>query len=299
MYRIPLSLLLIAATAPGCNSFDPGAVREFQSDNQFYTQADERFGEKTKVFVNVSIGEGVRVDRNHQDRFKGSINALVESIASSMPGVTVVMRKNMDVLLQELEFQQSGMTRGPSARIGQMENPKYMVNAEFTNLLYDSRASRSLGSDYKNILKAEIQLTLVEMESARYLYNRVVSGIKVVRTDEAPADADTFRLMMSEILEENLDDLKATFMATVPVVGRVEATRGDREYARIDLGAPERIEEGMEFRVFIKQTLPGGRLSQKEIGELEVVQVMGDGSWAEFSGDKDSLLVGAKVELKK
>ncbi|MBJ6723864.1 CsgG/HfaB family protein [Geomesophilobacter sediminis] len=289
----------------------PGAVgvgwgekekRNFQRDSQ-----------RTEREINAKLSESVE---------DGVVNELV-----NMGGVKIFTRGELNKIMQEHKFQQSGLVDDSSiVQLGKMAGAKFMLTGSLTNvaLAYQTLdAAKDASQKYLGGFGAlmavgmesregwhidvDVTLRLLDVETGEVLLSKSMKGKEIIGKIPYP-NYDALVGGIKKASAKALQDARPDFSKYFMVRGYVFETRTSKDGAQkiglVSVGSKLGIKPGSKFTAIafeeIEDPINGSKVCDQQRIPLEVTatdQVQNDRAWVVIKGTPDQLARIKKGQL--
>ncbi|WP_456401209.1 CsgG/HfaB family protein [Persephonella sp.] len=267
--------------------------------------------------VNAKLGESVA---------EGVAAQLVE-----MGGAKVYTRRDLQKVLQEQQFQQSGLTdENTLVQLGKLAGVKYIITGSVNNVnlkwisaeyskkglsqhlgLVGAIAAAAIETQEGWNLSTDLTIKIIDVQTGEVVLAKNLSGREVLgKTPQISFDAiiGGIKKAAMDAIEEAKEDLSKYFKVRGYIIQTRTSPEKDSRFALINVGAKAGVQPGQEFYVYTFQVVvdPFKKTEECDMLRLPVTlevtnQVQDTKAWTIVKGDENQIMrvrVGQLVERK-
>ena len=194
--------------------------------------------------------------------------------------LTVVERQELDKILQEQKFNQSGLVNDDDAiRLGLLSGAKYIVVGNIPNARYNTETKITPAGVRYQLASAfiNLQIKIIKVESGDLVYTKSFD-FKSEQSRETDREKLLSTLLTGEFEKRVAREIVGSF--PIEIEGTILFIDGNSVY--IDIGSGYGVKKGMLFDVLSteERTNTAGRTVKisKKIGKIQVTEITGDDS---------------------
>ncbi|WP_457622361.1 CsgG/HfaB family protein [Persephonella sp.] len=267
--------------------------------------------------VNAKLGESVA---------EGITAQLVE-----MGGAKVYTRRDLQKVLQEQQFQQSGLTDvNTLVQIGKLAGVKYIITGSVNNVnlkwisaeyakkglsqhlgLVGAIAAAAIETQEGWNLSTDLTIKIIDVETGEVVLAKNITGKEVLgKTPQLTFDAiiGGIKKAAMNAIAEAKEDLSKYFKVRGYIIQTRTAPDKKSRYALINVGSKAGVQPGQEFYVYTFQVVvdPFKKTEECDMVKLPVTlevtnQIQENKAWTVVKGDEKQIMrvrVGQLVERK-
>jgi len=267
--------------------------------------------------VNAKLGESVA---------EGVAAQLVE-----MGGAKVYTRKDLQKIIEEQKFQQSGLADEKTlVQIGKLAGVRYIITGSVNNVnlkwvsaeyakkglskylgLVGAIAAAAIETREGWNLTTDLTIKIIDVQTGEVAFAKNISGHEVLgKTPQLSFDAliGGIKKAAMNAIKEAKKDLSKYFTVRGYIIQTRTSPEKDSRFALISVGSKAGVQPGQEFYVYTFQVVvdPFKKVEECDMVKLPVVlevtnQVQDTKAWTIVEGDKDQIMrvkVGQLVERK-
>lgn len=277
-------------------------------------------------------------ERQINARLSESVEDGVTDEIVNMGGATVYTRKDMEKVMSEQKFQQSGLTDDKTlSRLGKLAGVKYIITGSVNNvdLAYKTYESARKGLDKGGSgrylgdllgsavaatletqegwnISTDVAVRIIDVETGGILFSKVVTGKHIIGKIPYP-NYDALIGGMKKAAAKGLSDVRPQLSKWFAVKGYIVQTRtsadGKQRSALINIGEKQGLKFGSQILVYTFQEITDP-FDEKKVScdivklpvELKVTeQLQSDKAWVIIEGKPEQIQrvkVGQLVERK-
>jgi curli biogenesis system outer membrane secretion channel CsgG len=260
------------------------------------------------------------ISRQVNAKLGESITEAVASAIVEMGGAKVLTRQDLDKILQEQKFQQSGLVDDKTAvQIGKLSGAKYIITGSINNVeikwvdLEDLKkgAQKYLGVAGSLLaigaatqegwnISTDMTIKVIDVETGEVVFSKQVSGRKVIGKVPNP-NYDTIIGGVKGAAKNAVESSKEALAEFFAVKGYIVQLRTnpskEERYALINLGSKFGVKPGQEFFIYefqeVHDPISGKRYCEQIKLPVSMIisnQVQPTSSWGVISGDKNQIM---------
>jgi curli biogenesis system outer membrane secretion channel CsgG len=271
--------------------------------------------------------ESQRIERQINAKLSESVEDGVMNELVTMGGSKVYTRNEMKKILEEQQFQRSGLVDDSQlVRLGKLAGIRFMVTGSVNNInlvwkdfgssqlgqygLGAAIAGGLIGTQEGWNITTDIALRILDVETGEILFSKIVSGKEIIGKTPYP-NYDALIGGIKKAAAKGLEDVRPEMSKWFTLKGYIFQTRtspdGSERSALVNIGSKMGLKAGQKLSVYTFQEITDpfdeSKKScdiQKIPVEIEVTdQLQDDKAWVIVKGDKNALKrvkVGQLVE---
>lgn len=233
-----------------------------------------------------------------------------------MGGPRVFTRKDLNKIIAEQKFQQSGLVDDKQlVQLGKIAGVKYIVTGSIhnVNLIWKEYGAKemsrfglaaaitggAIGTQEGWNLTTDIAVRILDVETAEVLFSKVVSGKNVIGKIPYP-DKETLVSSLKKAAANALEDSRPELSKWFPVRGYIRQTRtsedGSERNANVSIGEKNGIKPGQKLVVYAfeemedRESSTGNKIVTCSMIKLPVEMIVTEhvqagNAWALIKGD--------------
>ena len=203
---------------------------------------------------------------------------LTTSVLHNSGRFTVVERKELDKILAEQRFNQSGLVNDDDAiKLGRLSGAKFIALGNISNISYNTQTKITPAGVRYQLANAFINLLIkiINVESGDIVFTKTYAF-----KSEQSRESDREKLLSTLLTNEFEKRVPKEILGSFPIEGTVLFIEGNSVY--IDIGSGQGVKKGMVFDVVStdEKTNSAGRTVRivKKVAKLQVTAITGDDS---------------------